>query len=51
MISLLTNRRLRKSPTPSMVDGPPIFMKTMAVGPFETTFCRGRSEVIEAGQT
>lgn len=26
-----TNNRLRKSPTSSVVDGPPIFMKTIAV--------------------
>ena len=31
----LTNSRLRKSPTSPVVDGPPIFMKTTAVGPFE----------------
>jgi len=31
----LTNSLLRKSPTSSVVDGPPMFMKTMAVGPFE----------------
>ena len=48
---MLTNRRLRKSPTPSIVDGPPMFMKTMAVGPFEPTFGRDRSEWIEAGRT
>ena len=35
-----TNSRLRKSPTSSVVDGPPIFMNTMAVGPFEPiAFC------------
>ena len=31
----LTNNLLRKSPTSSVVDGPPMFMKTMAVGPWE----------------
>lgn len=30
-----TKRLLRKSPTSSVVDGPPIFMKTIAVGPFD----------------
>jgi hypothetical protein len=30
-----TNNLLRKSPTWSVVDGPPMFMKTIAVGPFE----------------
>ena len=30
----LTNSRLRKVPTSSVVDGPPIFMKTIAVGPW-----------------
>jgi hypothetical protein len=27
--------RLRKGPTSSVVEGPPMFMKTMAVGPWE----------------
>jgi hypothetical protein len=31
----LTNNLLRKSPTSFVVDGPPMFMKTIAVGPFE----------------
>jgi hypothetical protein len=31
----LTKSLLRKSPTSSVVDGPPIFMNTIAVGPFE----------------
>lgn len=30
-----TKSLLRKSPTSSVVDGPPIFMNTIAVGPFE----------------
>lgn len=30
-----TNSRLKKSPTSSVVDGPPIFINTIAVGPFE----------------
>jgi hypothetical protein len=30
-----TKSLLRKSPTSSVVDGPPMFMKTIAVGPFE----------------
>lgn len=30
-----TKSLLRKSPTSSVVDGPPMFMKTMAVGPLE----------------
>ena len=30
-----TKRRLRKSPTSSTVDGPPMFRNTMAVGPLE----------------
>ena len=30
-----TNNLLRKSPTSSVVEGPPMFMKTIAVGPFE----------------
>lgn len=35
-----TNNLLRKSPTSSVVDGPPIFIKTIAVGPFEPVeFC------------
>ena len=29
-----TKSLLRKSPTSSVVDGPPIFIKTIAVGPF-----------------
>jgi hypothetical protein len=32
---LRTKSLLRKSPTSSVVDGPPIFMNTIAVGPFE----------------
>ena len=31
----LTNNLLRKLPTSSVVEGPPIFIKTIAVGPFE----------------
>lgn len=31
----LTKSLDRKSPTSSVVDGPPMFMKTIAVGPFE----------------
>jgi hypothetical protein len=31
----LTNSLLRKSPTSSVVDGPPIFRNTTAVGPLE----------------
>lgn len=35
-----TNKRLKKSPTSSVVEGPPMFMKTMAVGPFDPAeFC------------
>ena len=35
-----TNNLLRKSPTSSVVEGPPIFMKTIAVGPLEdVAFC------------
>ncbi len=30
-----TKSLLKKSPTSSVVDGPPIFMNTIAVGPFE----------------
>jgi hypothetical protein len=30
-----TNSLLKKSPTSSVVEGPPMFMKTIAVGPFE----------------
>lgn len=30
-----TKSLLKKSPTSSVVDGPPMFMKTIAVGPFE----------------
>jgi hypothetical protein len=30
-----TKSLLRKSPTSSVVDGPPIFMNTIAVGPLE----------------
>lgn len=30
-----TNNRLKNSSTSSVVDGPPMFMKTIAVGPFE----------------
>ena len=33
--SVYTNNLLRKPPTSSVVEGPPMFMKTMAVGPFE----------------
>lgn len=32
-----TNSLLKKSPTSSVVDGPPMFMNTIAVGPFEPT--------------
>lgn len=35
LIVLLTNSLLRKSPTSSVVDGPPMFMNTIAVGPLE----------------
>jgi hypothetical protein len=35
MSCCLTNSLDRKSPTSSVVDGPPIFIKTIAVGPFE----------------
>lgn len=31
----LTNSLLKKSPTSSVVEGPPIFRKTIAVGPFD----------------
>jgi hypothetical protein len=34
-VELHTNNMLRKPWTSSVVDGPPMFMKTMAVGPFE----------------
>lgn len=35
-----TNKRLKKSPTSSVVEGPPMFIKTMAVGPFDPAeFC------------
>lgn len=35
-----TNKRLKKSPTSSTVEGPPILRNTIAVGPFEPTeFC------------
>lgn len=35
-----TKSRLKKSPTSSVVDGPPIFIKTIAVGPLDPTeFC------------
>lgn len=35
-----TKSRLKKSPTSSVVDGPPIFMKTIAVGPLDPAeFC------------
>ena len=30
-----TKSLLKKSPTSSVVDGPPMFMKTIAVGPLE----------------
>ncbi len=30
-----TKSLLKKSPTSSVVDGPPMFMNTIAVGPFE----------------
>lgn len=30
-----TNKRLRKSPTSSVLDGPPILRNTIAVGPFD----------------
>ena len=36
LLKVLTNSLLRKSPTSSVVEGPPIFIKTIAVGPFET---------------
>lgn len=32
---VLTNNLLRKSPTSPVVEGPPMFMNTMAVGPLE----------------
>lgn len=32
---VLTNNLLRKLPTSSVVDGPPIFINTMAVGPLD----------------
>jgi hypothetical protein len=36
----LTNKRLKKSWTSSVVDGPPMFMNTIAVGPLElVAFC------------
>lgn len=31
----LTNSLLRNTPTSSVVEGPPIFMNTMAVGPLD----------------
>lgn len=34
-VGVHTNSLLRKSPTSSVVDGPPIFIKTIAVGPFD----------------
>ena len=35
-----TNNRYKKSPTSSNVDGPPMFKKTIAVGPFDpAAFC------------
>lgn len=35
-----TKSRLKKSPTSSVVDGPPMFMKTIAVGPLDPAeFC------------
>lgn len=38
--ALFTNKRLRKSPTSSVVDGPPMLRNTIAVGPFElAAFC------------
>lgn len=37
---LRTKSLLRKSPTSSVVEGPPIFINTIAVGPFEpVAFC------------
>lgn len=35
VIIRLTNNLLRKSPTSSVVEGPPMFMKTIAVGPLD----------------
>lgn len=32
-----TNKRLKKSPTWSVVDGPPMFINTIAVGPLAPT--------------
>lgn len=46
-----TNKRLKKPPTSSVVDGPPMFMKTIAVGPLEPTAGCGRSEVMVAERT
>jgi hypothetical protein len=34
-VALHTKSLLKKSPTSSVVDGPPMFMKTIAVGPLE----------------
>lgn len=35
-----TNSLLKKGPTSAVVEGPPIFMKTIAVGPLDdVTFC------------
>jgi hypothetical protein len=34
-----TNNLLKKLPTSSVVDGPPIFMKTIAVPFFEPVLC------------
>lgn len=34
-MALHTKSLLKKSPTSSVVDGPPMFMKTIAVGPLE----------------
>lgn len=37
---MLTKRLLKNDPTSSVVEGPPMFMKTIAVGPFEpAAFC------------
>jgi hypothetical protein len=35
LMGLQTNNLLRKSPTSPVVEGPPIFISTIAVGPLE----------------
>jgi hypothetical protein len=40
-----TNNMLKKLPTSSVVDGPPMFMKTTAVGPFELSCAAGGATV------